>query len=394
MKKLLIISHTPHVFNSGKSYGWGPTVKEINFLSNYFQIEHIAPVHRLTEVPKSFLQVVEKVRLIPTRDRGGKTVFAKLRVTFDSIQYASLILWRIRHCDLVHVRCPSNISLVALIVLLFLFRKPKWIKYAGDWHPKQDYLSYWLQRFLIRNFIVNQVATVNDISEGNPTIFHSFNPSYSLSELHGINSQQKPQWPNQMNILFVGSLSKNKGVDLLIEGIRITLNQLGKAPGMQVKIIGDGPELVRLKELTEKYQLNEVINFEGWKSGNELKEYYCNAHLIVLPSRGEGWPKVISEAMAYGVVPIVSDVSSIKEILKSFEVGTVVTDFLPATYSKAVRGYVENPSKWTSESSKAMTTVINFTYEHWATRLFKLFEEQLSFKVTPNDPQQGGRVSQ
>lgn len=393
MKKLLIISHTPHVVSSGKSYGWGPTVKEINFLSNYFQIEHIAPVHGLEEVPKSYLQVAGKVRLIPTRDRGGKTVIAKLRVTFDSLQYAYLILSRIRHCDMVHVRCPSNISLVALIVLLFFFRKPKWIKYAGDWHPKQDYLSYWLQRFLIRNFIANQVATVNDISERNPAIFHSFNPSYSLSELHGINSQQKPPWPNQMNILFVGSLSKNKGVDLLIEGIRITLNQLGKAPGMKVQIIGDGPELVRLKELVEKFQLNEVVYFEGWKSGNELKEYYRNAHLIVLPSRGEGWPKVISEAMVYGVVPIVSDVSSIKEILKRFDVGTVVDDFLPATYAKAIRDYVANPSKWTSESSKAMATVVNFTYEHWATRLFNLFEEHLLFKVTTNDPQQGGRVS-
>jgi glycosyltransferase involved in cell wall biosynthesis len=394
MKKLLIVSHTPHVTYEGSSYGWGPTVKEINFLSKYFLIEHIAPVHRMKEVPKSYLQVANEVRLIPTRDRGGKTILAKFRVVVDSFEYTYLILKRLRYCDMVHVRCPSNISLIALIVLIFFRKKPKWIKYAGDWHPKKDFLSYWLQRFLIKKFIGNQVATINDTEERSSSIFHSFNPSYSLQEVKETVILGKPNLREQINILFVGSLSKNKGVDILIGAIRSLSDDLHKKVNLTVQIIGDGPELDELKELTKRLHLDAVVRFEGWKSGNELKDYYLHAHVVVLPSRGEGWPKVVSEAMVHGVVPIVSDVSSIKKILKGFEVGTVVESFLPNEYSEAIRAYALNPDRWAAESSKAMITATNFTYEHWATRLFTLFEKHLSVKVVTTLTEQGGREIQ
>jgi len=394
MKKLLIVSHTPHVTYEGSSYGWGPTVKEINFLSKYFLIEHIAPVHKLKEVPGSYLRVANEVRLIPTRDRGGKTVFAKFRVVVDSFEYTYLVLKRLWYCDMVHVRCPSNISLIALIVLIFFRKKPKWIKYAGDWHPKKDFLSYWLQRFLIKNFIGNQVATINDTEERNPAIFHSFNPSYTLREIEETMVIRKPNLREQINILFVGSLSKNKGVDILIGAIRILSDVLDQHVTLNVQIIGDGPELDELKGLTKKLLLDAVVRFEGWKSGSELKDYYLHAHVVVLPSRGEGWPKVISEAMVHGVVPIVSNVSSIKKILTGFEVGTVVERFLANEYAEAIRAYAVNPDRWAVESAKAMITATNFTYEHWATRLFNLFEKHLSVKVGSNLTEQGGREIQ
>lgn len=385
MKNLLIISHTPHVISGNSVYGWGPTVKEINFLSGYFNIKHIAPVHQLDDIPKSYLQVVPQVLLTPTRDRGGRSVLAKMRVIFDSLQYTYLILSRIRHSDMVHVRCPSNISLIALLILIFFFRKPKWIKYAGDWRPKHDYFSYWLQRFLIRNFLLRQVATVNDVTEDSPAIFHSFNPSYNLRELEEVRGLHKVHRQDAMNIIFVGGLSENKGVDIFIESIQIVINQLGISnESLRVEVIGDGPELFRLKELTTKLNLDSIIQFQGWRSGIELKEYYRKAHLLVLPSRGEGWPKVISEAMVYGVVPIVSDVSSIRAILARFEVGTVVESFSPTAYANSICNYATNPERWALESSKAMKTAHHFTYEHWASRLFHLFESHLSVEVSPD----------
>ena len=42
------------------------------------------------------------------------------------------------------------------------------------------------------------------------------------------------------------------------------------------------------------------------------------AYLMLFPSESEGWPKVLSEGKAYGVVPVTSDVSSIPQYLREF----------------------------------------------------------------------------
>jgi hypothetical protein len=117
--KLLIVSHTPHVNHQGNWYGWGPTVREINFLSNYFEITHIAPAESSSNLPQSYDRVNPSVKIVSTRNRGGVGFVSKLKVLLDSFRYAELVTRNSYSSDMVHVRCPANISLVALVSLIF-----------------------------------------------------------------------------------------------------------------------------------------------------------------------------------------------------------------------------------------------------------------------------------
>lgn len=98
-------------------------------------------------------------------------------------------------------------------------------------------------------------------------------------------------------VLTVGQFIYRKGFDILLKAVSELDGDIG------VYFVGGGPTEEYL-QLQHSYNLNNV-HFVGFKSKNELKEYYKAADLFVLPTREDIWGLVIEEAMAYGL-PIVS----------------------------------------------------------------------------------------
>lgn len=370
--KLLVISHTAHIFKDEKYYGWGPTIVELNFLASKFDhVVHIAPVAaRESEyVSRSFSQLDASIRMVQIINRGGTTLRAKLRVLWDSLNYISTILKELKSgSDLVHVRCPANISLVALMVLIFFPKKRKWIKYAGDWKPRNDFFSYRLQRFIIRYFLSNHTVTINGYyPEEKPFIHYFLNPSFTLQEIEqaSVFANAKELRCDFFKLIFVGSLEKNKGADIAIQ----TFQLLNQQYNGELIVIGDGSEANNLRQLAIDLELKDTVHFEGWKSREDIKPYYAGAHFIILPSQGEGWPKVISEAMAYGVVPIVSDVSSVQHTLSIFKAGSIVREQTPKKYEQVLLEYFMNINRWKIESKNAVNGSLNFAFEVWWDKL-------------------------
>ncbi len=374
----VVISHTAHIRKDGKYYGWGPTIAELNFLSTKFdRVVHIAPVveNNNAVVPASFSEVNSAIRMVPVLNRGGTSVTAKFRVLLDSFNYISVILKELKSStELIHVRCPANISLIALIVLLFFPKKRKWIKYAGDWKPRNDFFSYKPQRFIIRHLLRNHIATINGYYPDENEFIHYFlNPSFTLQEVKEAAqlAEVKELQPDFFRIVFVGSLEKNKGADVALQTFRLlTLHHAG-----ELVVIGDGSEAGNLSKLAVDLELKDTVRFEGWKSRDEIKAHYAKAHFIILPSQGEGWPKVISEAMTYGIVPIVSDVSSVRYTLSLFKTGSVVSGQNPEKYERAIVEYLKNTNRWKVESKNAVEGSYNFALEVWWDKLNLLIKK-------------------
>ena len=91
--RLTIISHTPHYFDSsGEILGWGPTVREINYLSEYFlEIVHLAPLHN-EKAPNSSIPYNINVKFVHLKPSGGKSFYSKLQI-IDAVIYNSKIIW-------------------------------------------------------------------------------------------------------------------------------------------------------------------------------------------------------------------------------------------------------------------------------------------------------------
>jgi glycosyltransferase involved in cell wall biosynthesis len=82
---------------------------------------------------------------------------------------------------------------------------------------------------------------------------------------------------------------------------------------LAVHIIGDGPDREKLNALVNKLGLGEIVTFEGWVE--DMKSWYSILDAIVLPSRFEGFPLVMVEAMYHGVPVVASKVDGMEEVL-------------------------------------------------------------------------------
>ena len=98
----------------------------------------------------------------------------------------------------------------------------------------------------------------------------------------------------------------------------------------------------------------DLLVHHGWVARDRLGPLYARAHMIVLPSRSEGWPKVLSEAMAYGAVPIASTVGSIPQYLREFGTGAVFDPADVEGFASAILEYARDPGRWKRHSEAAM----------------------------------------
>ena len=97
------------------------------------------------------------------------------------------------------------------------------------------------------------------------------------------------------SILFVGSLTKRKGIQYLIQAMPMILKQ---NPHTMLFIIGTGPLKSELEQQTRLLNIQEHIRFLGEVDHENLPEYYSASDIFVLPSLHEGLGIVLLEAMA------------------------------------------------------------------------------------------------
>ncbi|MCB0338288.1 MAG: glycosyltransferase family 4 protein [Bdellovibrionales bacterium] len=117
------------------------------------------------------------------------------------------------------------------------------------------------------------------------------------------------------DILCVGRLVSDKGVDLVIRALDL-LKKRNLAPILS--IVGDGPELEKLKNLVCELQLDSQVSFCGSQSGNALSDLYRSHKICVIPSRWqEPFGIVALEAIACGCTVIASRVGGLPEAIGS-----------------------------------------------------------------------------
>ncbi|MFX0202286.1 MAG: glycosyltransferase family 4 protein [Candidatus Hodarchaeota archaeon] len=141
--------------------------------------------------------------------------------------------------------------------------------------------------------------------------------------------------PEDKVLLMVCNLVKHKGVDVAIEA----LDMLSKErSSMKLVIVGSGPEERKLKEFVSKLQLERKVVFLGIKNRQELVELYNAADVFVLASSSEGLPFVLLEAMACGLVCVVTEVGDIGTVVTPGKNGFLVPKRNSATLAKTING--------------------------------------------------------
>src|SRR5205807_9313740 len=95
----------------------------------------------------------------------------------------------------------------------------------------------------------------------------------------------------------VGSLIESKGHHLLIRAVAKLTERI---PGLRLYVIGEGVYRAKLEELVREKQLQGRVFLLGNRPNEELSLWFSAAHISCLMSSREGWPNVVSEALACG----------------------------------------------------------------------------------------------
>jgi glycosyltransferase involved in cell wall biosynthesis len=366
--KLLIVSHTEHYKRGNIVTGWGPTIREINYLATLFdEVVHVAMLKDGSAPDSALPYDSDKIRFSPVPVSGGGRLVDKLNILIQYPRYLWTILKELRGVDVVHIRCPSNISLLTVLLITLLpWPRRRWTKYAGNWNPDgREAFSYTLQRWWLNKGLQRGVVTVNGRWPGQPAHVHSFyNPCLTEEELADGAAHAANKFPAKpLHLLYVGRLETAKGVRRILD-IIAQLHEM-HIP-VWVDLVGDGQEKPAFEEYAARQGIQDVIRFHGWVPRNQLDPIYAQAHLMLFPSSSsEGWPKVLSEGMAYGVVPVTSNISSIPQYLEDFKIGrTFKPDDLQG-FVKAVVWYSEYLDQWKHESQNAAKAARLFSYANY-----------------------------
>lgn len=115
-------------------------------------------------------------------------------------------------------------------------------------------------------------------------------------------------------LLYLGRLSVEKGVDILLQALKLTNEKLD--------IAGAGPDEAKLKELSKELQLEDRVIFHGQLLGEDLEKLKREAKAIILPSIwAENMSLVLLESLAYGKLIIASSSGGTPELIEDGDTG-------------------------------------------------------------------------
>jgi glycosyltransferase involved in cell wall biosynthesis len=120
-------------------------------------------------------------------------------------------------------------------------------------------------------------------------------------------------------LLSAGRIVHQKGLDLAMRALG-GLKELD----WEWRIAGDGPQVPMLQALANELGIRERVFFLGWQSREQLLKCYQQANVFLFPSRHEGMPNALLEAMASGLPVVASCIAGNEELVIDGDTGYLV----------------------------------------------------------------------
>lgn len=149
---------------------------------------------------------------------------------------------------------------------------------------------------LLRRRLYRKADVVTANSEGALRALNAFVPAAKLRLVHNPVAQGGQRDPEPGHILFVGRLVAQKGIDVLLDAMATVVSSV---PTGRLTIVGGGELEGTLRAQADRLKLGDSVRWIGVT--DDLAMLWRTAQVFVLPSRYEGTPNALLEAMAWGL---------------------------------------------------------------------------------------------
>lgn len=167
---------------------------------------------------------------------------------------------------------------------------------------------------------------------------------------------------NKVNILFLGWVTREKGIFELIEAAKLVISKEEK---VKFIIAGKGADFDEALKRVKNYGLETYFDFRGWVLKKDKSILIQETNIFVTPTHNEGLSNSLIEAMASGLPCIASNVTSMPDIIVSERVGILFEKNNVEQLSNAILDLIHNKIKRVSIGQNAREHIKdNFSVEN------------------------------
>lgn len=324
------------------------------------KVHILIPIGAQTKTPKSDKAIGYKLNMKIGQRVVSSNPFARIFLYLEHECQTLRFLYCLRK-DVDLVLSFQSLSLTALFLCRLM--KKKSIVYIGG-NPRETlfksrsvflkplgYFSILLWKIQIR--LATEVVTIA------PNILTSFRTKkkahYAYTRLLDAKFRITKPFSERKNIVgYVGRLEDEKGVQELASAFQLTIQKIS----LDFLVVGDGSLLEPMKKALGRKEVLSNVIFTGWVP--KVQDYLNEMRLLVLPSKTEGLPSVVLEAMACGTPVLATPAGDIPSVIKDGFSGFVLESTKP-TYiaekivellgkSELLSQIAENASAWVKKN--------------------------------------------
>jgi len=177
------------------------------------------------------------------------------------------------------------------------------------------------------------------------------------------------------DILFVGRLIHAKGVEILLEAIKILKNKYSR--NLKIAIVGEGSLKENLNNLAVELGVNGEVEFLGIRK--DIEDIMVSSKIFVLPSRWEGFGIVIIEAMSNMLPVIAANVGGIPELIENGKEGILVPPENPKALARVIDSLLEDDELRKKLSQAAYKKVKEkFSIKKYSAHMLSLYRSSIN----------------
>ncbi len=178
-----------------------------------------------------------------------------------------------------------------------------------------------------------------------------------------------PKPSSRLRFLFVGRLCAEKALEVLLAALDL-LRRERPSLDWEFVMVGDGPERSALDAQIRALNLGGRVRIEGWIDRPRIPDFYRSADVFLLPSRFEGMPNVVLEAMASGLPVVGTRISGTEELVIHDRTGLLVAPEEAAPLAAAIGELAADPARRLAMGRAAREEVLRaWTWESRAREL-------------------------
>jgi len=222
----------------------------------------------------------------------------------------------------------------------------------------------------LSRFTANQLVEKQKVNRARIALIPpALDPNF-LSENTPLKSLGQMPGKILLTVTRLAATEQLKGVDMVIQAMPRILRDV---PDVYYYVVGDGDDRSRLETLVGKLGIQSRVRFVGEQEGDELKAYYQDSDVFVMPSRKEGFGVVFLEAMAFGKPVIGGNHGGTPDVIVDGETGFLVEHGDIDSLVKHLTSLLQDANLRRRMGQAARQRVMdNYTFEHFQQRLKQL----------------------